>query len=51
MTEQPSIVGTIYEGWGTYQALLIRAITPLSPEQLALSVAPGLRTVTLSCGI
>ncbi len=45
MTEQPSTLGTIYEGWGNYQALLIRAITPLSGEQLALGVAPGLRSV------
>ena len=45
MTEQLSTLPTIYAGWGNYQALLIKAITPLSAEQLALSVAPGLRTV------
>ncbi len=45
MTEQPSTLAAIYEGWGNYQALLIKAITPLAEEQLALSVAPGLRTV------
>jgi uncharacterized damage-inducible protein DinB len=45
MTEQPSIIPTIYEGWSTYQALLIAAIAPLTAEQLALGVAPGLRTI------
>src|SRR3954449_3160007 len=45
MTEQPSIIKTIYKGWSTYQQLLIAAIAPLSTEQLALGVAPGLRTV------
>ena len=45
MIEQPSTLAAIYAGWGNYQALLITAIAPLSAEQLALSAAPGLRTV------
>ncbi len=36
---------TFYKGWDTYQALLIKAIAPLSSDQLALRVAPHLRSV------
>jgi uncharacterized damage-inducible protein DinB len=45
MTEPSNTVATIYDGWHTYQSLLITAIAPLSAEQLTLSTAPGLRTV------
>ena len=45
MNEQRDITATIFEGWRTYQSLLITAIAPLSAEQLALSTAPGLRTI------
>ena len=45
MTEHSSTLATIYEGWNNYQALMVQALTPLSEEQLALSAAPGLRTV------
>ncbi len=43
MTE--SILDTFYKGWEDYQALLIKAIAPLSPDQLALSVAPNERSI------
>jgi uncharacterized damage-inducible protein DinB len=36
---------TVYRGWQDYQALLIDAVTPLTPEQLALRPAPSLRSV------
>ena len=36
-----------YRGWEEYQRLLIDAIAPLSPEQLALAVAPGQRPIWL----
>jgi uncharacterized damage-inducible protein DinB len=36
---------TFSTGWQTYQALLIAALRPLSAEQLALRVAPGLRSI------
>ena len=45
MHDQPDITVTIFEGWHTYQSLLITALAPLSAEQLALSTAPDLRTI------
>lgn len=36
---------TVYEGWDGYQLSLVRAIAPLSPEQLAFRPAPHLRSV------
>jgi uncharacterized damage-inducible protein DinB len=36
-----------YQGWDTYQAVLVEAIAPLSEEQLALCAAPSLRPVWL----
>ena len=45
MTELQTLTSTIYEGWYTYQALLIKALTPLSPDQLALRAAPTLRSI------
>ena len=45
MSEPQSAVATIYTGWHTYQTLLARALTPLSPEQLALRAAPTLRSI------
>jgi hypothetical protein len=38
-------VGTFYRGWQDYQALLVDAVSPLTPEQLALRPAPSLRSV------
>jgi uncharacterized damage-inducible protein DinB len=45
MTEQQTTLLTFYKGWDAYQALLIKAIAPLSSEQLALRVAPHLRSL------
>ena len=36
-----------YRGWEDYQRLLIDAIAPLSPEQLALHASPGQRPLWL----
>lgn len=35
----------IYKGWDIHQRHLVKAITPLSPEQLTLRAAPQLRTL------
>jgi len=45
VTEPQTLTSTIYQGWHTYQALLIKALTPLSPEQLALGAAAPLRSI------
>jgi len=45
MTEQQINLLSFYKGWDTYQALLIKALAPLSSEELALRVAPHLRSV------
>jgi uncharacterized damage-inducible protein DinB len=37
------------QGWERYQDLLIRAITPLTPEQLSYRTAPHLRNVDETC--
>ncbi len=39
------IVSTFFTGWQNYQNLLIKALSPLSPEQLSLQAAPTLRTI------
>jgi len=36
---------SFYKGWDAYQTLLIKAVAPLSSYQLALRVAPHLRSV------
>jgi uncharacterized damage-inducible protein DinB len=36
---------TFYEGWENYQELLIKALAPLMPEQLALRPASHLRSI------
>src|SRR5438046_7596682 len=41
----PSTFSVLYQGWHDYQVRLIKAIAPLSPEQLALRAAPELRTI------
>src|SRR5258708_23318945 len=46
MTNTPSSMPTIYAGWQNYQGLLIPALAPLTLEQLALSAAPGLRSIS-----
>lgn len=40
---------TFYQGWDAFQELLIKTITPLTPEQLALRSAPHLRSVGDNC--
>jgi uncharacterized damage-inducible protein DinB len=45
MVEQQINLLAFYKGWDAYQALLIKAITPLSSDQLALRVASQLRSV------
>lgn len=52
MTEEISTLAIFYQGWHDYQALLIRAIAPLTPEQLERSAAPGQRSIgTIVCHI
>lgn len=43
--EEGSLNASIYEGWHVYQQALLRALRPLSAEQLALRAAPHLRSV------
>ena len=45
MVEQPINLLSFYKGWDFYQALLIKALEPLSSDQLNLRVAPHLRSV------
>jgi len=40
MPDQTIPLITFYQGWETYQQSLVEMIVPLSPEQLALPVAP-----------
>ena len=43
MTDQS--LATYYAGWDRYQDLLVTAVAPLTPEQLALRAAPNQREV------
>jgi uncharacterized damage-inducible protein DinB len=45
MVEQQINLFSFYKGWDAYQKLLIKAISPLSSDQLTLRVAPHLRCV------
>jgi uncharacterized damage-inducible protein DinB len=45
MVEEQINLLAFYKGWEAYQALLIKAIAPLSSDQLALRIAPQLRSV------
>ena len=45
MTEQQISLLPFYQGWDTYQELLIKAIEPLSLDQLSLLPAPQLRSI------
>jgi uncharacterized damage-inducible protein DinB len=40
MTEHALPLTAVYQGWDRYQGDLLKAVAPLSPEQLALPVAP-----------
>jgi uncharacterized damage-inducible protein DinB len=45
MAENDTSLATLYKGWDVYQEQLVKAITPLAAEQLALRAAPKLRSV------
>lgn len=45
MPELSTNIAKYYNGWETYQELLIKAIAPLTTEQLALRAAPHLRSI------
>ena len=45
MVEPQINLWAFYTGWDAYQTLLVKAIAPLSSDQLALRVAPHLRSV------
>ena len=45
MTEEQTTLDTFYKGWEDYQEHLIKAIAPLTLEQLALRAAPNLRSI------
>ena len=45
MTGIPSSMPTIYSGWQNYQGFLTASLSGLTPDQLALNAAPGLRSI------
>lgn len=45
MVQDITTLAALYKGWDTYQRHLIEAITPLTPEQLAFSIASNTHTV------
>jgi uncharacterized damage-inducible protein DinB len=45
MAEQQISLLPLYKGWDTYQELLLKAIEPLSLDQLSLRAAPQLRSI------
>jgi uncharacterized damage-inducible protein DinB len=45
MAEQQISLLPFYKGWDTYQELLVKAIEPLSLDQLSLRTAPQLRSI------
>jgi uncharacterized damage-inducible protein DinB len=46
MAEHNLTLDTMYENWKVYQDQLIKAVAPLTAEQLQLRPAPNLRTVS-----
>ncbi len=46
MAEDKATLSVFYQGWHDYQQLLIKALAPLSSEQLALRAAPRLRSIS-----
>ena len=44
MTDASIPLAEVYLGWDGYQTSLVRAVAPLSAEQLAFRAAPGLRS-------
>jgi uncharacterized damage-inducible protein DinB len=49
LAEPSTSVLALYPDWDAYQELIITAISPLTPEQLASRPAPSLRTVDENC--
>ena len=47
MEQGGATLTAFYKGWDRYQGLLVGAIAPLSPEQLAFHAAPSLRPAWL----
>src|SRR5690348_518795 len=45
MQTEASPLAILFSNWADYQQQLIKAIAPLTPEQLALRAAPNLRSV------
>lgn len=45
MTQQTISPWHFYQGWDVYQGHLVKAIEPLTPEQLALRISPNLRSI------
>jgi uncharacterized damage-inducible protein DinB len=45
MTQNPVSPWSFYQGWDAYQNHLVKAIEPLTPEQLELGIAPHLRSI------
>jgi uncharacterized damage-inducible protein DinB len=45
MVEQPISLLPFYKGWDTYQEMLIKALEPLSEDQLSRRTAPQLRSI------
>jgi uncharacterized damage-inducible protein DinB len=46
MTTSQSPLPVFWQGWKDYQTLLIKAIAPLTADQLALRAAPDLRSIS-----
>ena len=49
MAETSTSALALYPGWDTYQELLIKAVLPLTSEQIALRPAPHLRSISENC--
>ncbi len=44
-SEGVASLSAVYDGWGAYQRMLVEAVAPLTPDQLALRAAPSLRSI------
>src|SRR2546421_6262479 len=47
MTQHTLSPWSFYKGWDVYQGHLVKAIAPLTPEQLELRISPDLRSIGL----
>ncbi len=45
MATEPASLASVYAGWENYHRFLVKAIAPLTVEQLALRPAPHLRSI------